>query len=206
MIYNHQNLWLLRPGVSGFSSLPELFDDTDIRPGAEQLGEHWQPIEEKWRLEGSALRGRGRGFELLGAIRLLRELVLIFNGNLVAIVQSDRSFAVAQLEFEVSWIGSIEPPPAEHPEQTTRTQRYSYQPEVFFKHAWHNSGNRFATKAEAEAFVANLRASWISQGFIKRDRVEIVREAPNVFLIWKTKQAERLPDDGTEPNAEGRAA
>ena len=45
MIHDHMNIWLLRPGVGGFGNLPTLLDDTDKRGGAEQLGEHWRPIE-----------------------------------------------------------------------------------------------------------------------------------------------------------------
>ena len=32
------------------------------------------------------------------------ELVLIFEGSFVAIVQSDRALAVARLDFEVAWV------------------------------------------------------------------------------------------------------
>jgi hypothetical protein len=106
MIHDHMNIWLLRPGVGGFGNLPTLLDDTDKRGGAEQFGERWQPISQPWRLEGSALRGGGHAFELLGAVRLpaANELVLIFEGSFVAIVQSDRALAVARLDFEVAWI------------------------------------------------------------------------------------------------------
>ena len=53
MIHDHMNIWLLRPGVGGFGNLPTLLDDTDKRGGAEQLGEHWEPIE---GIGGSGLR------------------------------------------------------------------------------------------------------------------------------------------------------
>ena len=45
-------------------------------------------------------------FELLGAIwlRAANELVMIFEDGLVAIVQSDRSFEVSRISFEVAWI------------------------------------------------------------------------------------------------------
>ena len=106
MIHDHMNIWLLRPGVGGFGDLPTLLDDTDKRGGAEQFGEHWEPIEDAWRLEGSALHGAGRAFELLGAIRLraANELVMVFEDGIVAIVQSDRAFAVARLDLEVTWL------------------------------------------------------------------------------------------------------
>ena len=106
MIHDHMNIWLLRPGVGGFGNLPTLLDDTDKRGGAEQFGERWQPINQPWRLEGSALCGGGQAFELLGAVRLpaANELVLIFEGGFVAIVQSDRALAVARLDFEVAWV------------------------------------------------------------------------------------------------------
>ena len=106
MIHDHMNIWLLRPGVGGFGNLPTLLDDTDKRGGAEQFGERWQPINQPWRLEGSALCGGGHAFELLGAVRLpaANELVLIFEGGFVAIVQSDRALAVARLNFEVAWV------------------------------------------------------------------------------------------------------
>ena len=47
-----------------------------------------------------------RAFELLGAIwlRAANELVMVFEDGLVAIVQSDRSFEVSRISFEVAWI------------------------------------------------------------------------------------------------------
>jgi hypothetical protein len=204
MIHDHINIWLLRPGVGGFGELPSWLDDTDARSAAEQLGERWRPIDGAWRLEGSGLWDSDYCHELLGAVRLPNQLVMLFENNLVAIVESDRSFAVARIAFEVSWITSIKPPPDNSADyksaRTSRKQHYSYQPEVYFNQDWHHSGNRFATEAEAEAFVANLRATWIPQGFIKRDRVQIVREVPNAFLNWKTKQAEWFPEAGAEPS------
>ena len=41
---------------------------------------------------------------------------------------------------------------------------FSYQPELYFSRYWHPSSNRFARKDEANAFVANLRATWNSAG------------------------------------------
>ena len=106
MIHDHMNIWLLRPGVGGFGDLPTLLDDTDKRGGAEQFGERWEPLGDSWRLEGSALHGAGRAFELLGAIwlRAANELVMVFEDGFVAIVQSDRSFEVSWIYFEVAWI------------------------------------------------------------------------------------------------------
>ena len=105
MIHNHINVWLLRPGVRSFGVLPTLLDDTDTRPGAEQLGEKWKPIDRLWRLEGSALRDGSNAFELLGAIRLPRELVMIFEGGFVVIMAGgSRDFTVAWLDFEVASI------------------------------------------------------------------------------------------------------
>ena len=111
MIHDHMNIWLLRPGVKGFGDLPTLLDDTDKRGGAEQLGEHWRPIEENWgfrcygRDSNSKLWNGNQSFELLGAIRLpaANELVMIFEDGLVAIVQSDRSVEVSRISFEVTW-------------------------------------------------------------------------------------------------------
>jgi hypothetical protein len=204
VIHDHLNVWLLRPHVASFSLLPELLDDTDIRSGAEQLGQSWQPIKEHWRLHGSALYGSGGAFELLGAIRLVaaNELVLIFEGGLLAIMAGgSRDFTVARMDFEVTWLTSTESPPKAH--TSSKKQRHSYKPQIFFSRDWHDSGHRFATEAEAEAFVANLRATWIPQGFIKRDRVQVVKEPPNASLDWKTKQAERLPEAGVEPSSAG---
>ena len=47
-----------------------------------------------------------QSFELLGAIwlRAANELVMIFEDGFVAIVQSDRSFEVSRIFFEVAWI------------------------------------------------------------------------------------------------------
>ena len=101
MIHDRMNIWLLRPGVRSFGILPTLLDDTDTRLDAEQFGECWEPIGDAWRLEGSALHGAGRAFELLGAIwlRAANELVMVFEDGFVAIVQSDRSFEVARIEL-----------------------------------------------------------------------------------------------------------
>jgi hypothetical protein len=106
MIHDHKNIWLLRPGVKGFGDLPTLLGDTDKRGGAEQFGEHWEPLEDAWRLEGAALHGAGRDVDLLGAIwlRAANELVMVFEDGLVAIVQSDRSLEVSRISFEVAWI------------------------------------------------------------------------------------------------------
>jgi hypothetical protein len=105
MIHDQMNIWLLRPGVRGFSDLPTLLDDTDKRGGAEQFGERWEPLGGFWRLEGSALHGAGRAFELLGAIwlRAANELVMVFEDGFVAIVQSDRSLEVSWIYFQVAW-------------------------------------------------------------------------------------------------------
>jgi hypothetical protein len=104
MIHDHMNIWLLRPGVGGLGDLPTLLDDTDKRGGAEQFGV--EPLGDAWRLEGSALHGAGRAFELLSAIwlRAANELVMVFEDGFVAIVQSDRSFEVSWIYFEVAWI------------------------------------------------------------------------------------------------------
>ena len=103
MIDDHMNIWLLRPGVGvgDFGDLLTLLDDTDKRGGVEQFGERWEPLGGAWRLEGSALHGAGRAFELLGAIRLpaANELVMVFEDGFVAIVQSDRSLEVARFEL-----------------------------------------------------------------------------------------------------------
>ena len=106
MIQDHMSIWLLRPGVGGFGNLPTLLDDTDKRGGAEQFGERWEPIGDAWRLGGSALHCTGRAFELLGAIwlRAANELVMVFEDGFVAIVQSDRTFEVSRISFEVAWI------------------------------------------------------------------------------------------------------
>ena len=112
MIHDHMNIWLLRPGVGGFGNLPTLLDDTDKRGGAEQFGERWEPIEGNWGFRrygpdsDSKLWNGNQSFELLGAIwlRAANELVLIFEGGFVAIVQSDRALAVARLDFEVAWL------------------------------------------------------------------------------------------------------
>ena len=86
--------------------MPTLLDDTDKRGGAKQFGERWEPLGDAWRLEGSALHGAGRAFELLGAIwlRAANELVMVFEDGFVAIVQSDRSFEVSWIYFEVAGI------------------------------------------------------------------------------------------------------
>ena len=129
MIHDHMNIWLLRPGVGGFGNLPALLDDTDKRGGAEQFGKHWRPIEGTWRLEGSALHGDGGSCELLGAIRLPNELVMIFENNLVAIVKSDRTFEVSRIQFAVRWIElpkeeKPKGPPASAPRKNQGTTFY----------------------------------------------------------------------------------
>ena len=104
MIHDHMNIWLLRPGVGGLGDLPTLLDDTDKRGGAEQFGV--EPLGDAWRLEGSALPGAGRAFELLSAIwlRAANELVMVFEDGLVAIMQSDCTLEVSRIQFEVRWI------------------------------------------------------------------------------------------------------
>ena len=104
MIQDHTRIWLLRPGVRELGDVPSYLDETDARPAAEQFSERWRPIDELWRLEGSALHGDGQAHELLGAIHLRNELVMLFEGSLVAIVQSDRSLEVSQIVFEIGWI------------------------------------------------------------------------------------------------------
>ena len=100
----HTRIWLLRPGVRDLGDVPSYLDETDARPAAEQFSERWRPIDELWRLEGSALHGDGQAHELLGAIHLRNELVMLFEGSLVAIVQSDRSLEVTQIVFEIGRI------------------------------------------------------------------------------------------------------
>ena len=101
MIRDHMRIWLLRPGfeLRPFGKLLSWLDETDERSAAEQLGERWRPIVKAFRLEGSALYGDGQAHELLGAIHLPRELVMLFENDLVAIVQSDRSFEVSRIEL-----------------------------------------------------------------------------------------------------------
>lgn len=111
MIHNDMNIWLLRPGVGGFSLLPELLDDTDPRPAAVQLGARWQAIlNEPFRLQGDGLTTAtpssvGVLYALLGAIRLpaTHELVMLFEDTLASIVQSDRSMQTSRIPFEVRW-------------------------------------------------------------------------------------------------------
>jgi hypothetical protein len=131
VIHDHMNIWLLRPGVGGFGDLPTLLDDTDKRGGTEQFGERWQPIDQPWRLEGSALRDGGHAFELLGAVRLpaANELVMVFEDGFVAIVQSDRTFEVSRIQFEVRWIElpkgeKPKGPPASAPRKNQGTTFY----------------------------------------------------------------------------------
>jgi hypothetical protein len=208
MIRNRNNVWLLRPGVAGLGTLPEQLDDTETRSAAEQFADHWQPIDERWQLENSTLRGGDGAHELLGAIRLVaaNELVMIFEGGFVAVMPNgSRDFTVAKLDFAVTWLTSTEPEPDHSGARTNnQTQGHSYKPEIYFSHNWHDIGHRFATEAEAEVFVANLRSTWIPQGFVKRDRVTPVREPPNALLDWKAKQAEQLSE--TSDNNDGRAA
>jgi hypothetical protein len=112
MVKDHMRVWLLRPRftLEQFGKLPAYLDETDARPAAEQLVERWQPIEGAFRLEGSALCGDGQAHELLGAIHLRYELVMLFENDLVAIVQSDRSFEVNRIE---DYVRACDAPPAE---------------------------------------------------------------------------------------------
>jgi len=100
MIRDHMRIWLLRPGftLGHFGNLPSYLDETDERSAAEQFGPRWRPIEHAFRLEGSALCGDGHAYELLGAIHLRYEFVMLFENDLIAIVQSDRSFEVSRIE------------------------------------------------------------------------------------------------------------
>ena len=203
-VIDQMRIWLLRPGVEGFGELPSWFDESAFRSAAEQLGQRWRPIVgHNFRLEGSGLWDRNECHELLGAIHLWNQLVMLFENGLAAIVESDRSFEVARLQFEVSWLPVVEPSDNSGEKEASTNKRsnqnHSYQPEIYFNHDWNHSGNRFATEHEAEVFVAHLRATWIPQGFIKRDRVQIAKSPPNASLNWKTKQAEPL-QIAPEPN------
>ena len=109
MIRDHMRIWLLRPGftIQQFGKLPGWLDETDERSAAEQLGARWRPIEQAFRLEGSALYGDGHAYEVLGAIHLRNELVMLCENEMVVVVQSnaagaateDRSFEVSRIEL-----------------------------------------------------------------------------------------------------------
>ena len=71
MIQDHTRIWLLRPGVRELGDVPSYLDETDARPAAEQFSERWRPIDELWRLEGSALHGDGYPGDLTVALRVL---------------------------------------------------------------------------------------------------------------------------------------
>jgi hypothetical protein len=105
MIKDHTRIWLLRPGftLEQFGKLPSWLDETDERPAAEQFGERWLPIEGSggWKVRG--LHGDGQVYEPPGAIHFPRELVMLFDDDLVAIVQSDRSFEVIRIERHVRY-------------------------------------------------------------------------------------------------------
>ena len=49
-IRDPMRIWLLRPGftLAQFGGLPAWLDETDERPGAEQLGARWRPVEGVW--------------------------------------------------------------------------------------------------------------------------------------------------------------
>jgi hypothetical protein len=99
MIRDHTRIWLLRPGftLEQFGELPSYLDETDERPAVEQFGKRWCPIDELFWLDGSALHSNGGVHEVLGAIHLRHELVMVFEDELVAVVQSDRSMEVSRI-------------------------------------------------------------------------------------------------------------
>jgi len=103
-------IWLLRPGftIQQFGKLPAWLDETDERSAAEQLGALWRPIVgQVFRLDGSALYSDGHAYEVLGAIHLRNELVMLCENEMVVVVQSDaagpatedRSFEVSRIEL-----------------------------------------------------------------------------------------------------------
>jgi hypothetical protein len=101
MIQDHTRVWLLRPGftLEQFGQLPDWLDETSDRPGAEQLGMRWQPVEGSWgfrRYNGAdsdaKLWNGERGFELLGAVHLRNELLMVFEDDVVAIVASSPAY------------------------------------------------------------------------------------------------------------------
>jgi hypothetical protein len=103
MIRDHMRIWLLRPGstLEQFGELPSWLDETDVRDAVNQLGERWRPIDEEgFNMERSALHGNG-AHEVLGAIHLRHELVMVFEDEPVAVVQSDKSFEVSRIDLQV---------------------------------------------------------------------------------------------------------
>jgi hypothetical protein len=74
---------------------------------------------------------------------------------------------------------------------------YSFEPQVFFNHEWHGSGNRFARWDDARAFVDRIAVVWDPPGFIKGTLVRRVRQPANACWDPESKEAERFtePDD-----------
>jgi hypothetical protein len=105
-LHDRTRFWLLRPGftLARFGQLPSWLDETDERPATEQLGERWQPLDGQWRFHryGQACNSKiwngSQGFELLGSIHLRRELLMLFEGSVVAIVKSIPAYSRPALE------------------------------------------------------------------------------------------------------------
>ena len=79
---------------------------------------------------------------------------------------------------------------------------YSFEPQVFFNHQWHGSGNRLAHLDDARAFVDHLAVVWDPPGFIKSTLVRRVRQPANACWDLESKEAERfteLDDNQTTP-------
>ena len=102
MIRDHMKIWLLRPGftLEQFGKLPEWLDATDERPGAEQLGARCSQSRDcgGWKARRCTATARRTNCSARSICRC--ELMMLFEDNLVAFVQSDRSLAVARLDFE----------------------------------------------------------------------------------------------------------
>lgn len=86
--------------------LPRFLRDDDKRPAAEQFNERyefggWSPFGEgKWKLleDNSLQYPEDPLLEPLAQCRLGKELIVLYPGDFVAIIQPDRSFEVARLD------------------------------------------------------------------------------------------------------------
>lgn len=92
--------------------LNEMLDTDDTRPAKEQFNENyahgggWSPFGgDKWTIETNLANGKCRlvypgdpPFQQVAEARLRDEKIVLFDGELVAIIQSDGTFEVTRMD------------------------------------------------------------------------------------------------------------
>ena len=97
---------LLEPGVTlqTLGALPDMLDANDPAPAREQLGRRYQHGfrgRSGWYLDADdVLHFPGdRPYRPIAELRMRDERILVFECSFVAVIQSDRSFEVARIDY-----------------------------------------------------------------------------------------------------------